>query len=79
MATSEAGASHFTQHLIETINKMVRTSRQMLNEIGREPNPEELAEKLGMPLERVHKLLEIAKRPIVLEEPTDDNGAARPC
>jgi RNA polymerase primary sigma factor len=48
-------------HMIETINKIVRTSRQMLNEIGREPTPEELAEKLGMPLEKVRKVLKIAK------------------
>jgi RNA polymerase primary sigma factor len=54
------------EHLIETINKLVRTSRQMLTEIGREPTPEELAERLAMPLERVRKVLEIAKRPISL-------------
>ena len=52
-------------HMIETINKIVRTSRQMLNEIGREPTPEELAEKLGMPLEKVRKVLKIAKEPLV--------------
>ena len=51
-------------HMIETINKLVRTSRQMLHEIGREPQPEELAEKLGMPLEKVRKVLKIAKEPI---------------
>lgn len=51
-------------HMIETINKLVRTSRQMLHEIGREPAPEELAEKLGMPLEKVRKVLKIAKEPI---------------
>src|SRR5262245_28372390 len=51
-------------HMIETINKIVRTSRQMLNEIGREPTPEELAEKLGMPLEKVRKVLKIAKEPL---------------
>jgi RNA polymerase primary sigma factor len=55
------------ERLIETINKLVRTSRQMLTEIGREPTPEELAERLAMPLERVRKVLEIAKRPISLE------------
>jgi RNA polymerase primary sigma factor len=55
------------EHLIETINELVRTSRQMLTEIGREPTPEELAERLAMPLERVRKVLEIAKRPISLE------------
>ena len=53
-------------HMIETINKIVRTSRQMLNEIGREPTPEELAEKLGMPLEKVRKVLKIAKEPLSL-------------
>ncbi len=56
-------------HMIETINKIVRTSRQMLNEIGREPTPEELAEKLGMPLEKVRKVLKIAKEPLSLETP----------
>src|ERR1700751_4842334 len=59
-------------HMIETINKIVRTSRQMLNEIGREPSPEELAEKLGMPLEKVRKVLKIAKEPISLETPIGD-------
>jgi len=56
-------------HMIETINKIVRTSRQMLHEIGREPTPEELAEKLQMPLEKVRKVLKIAKEPISLETP----------
>src|SRR6266705_2184190 len=56
-------------HMIETINKIVRTSRQMLHEIGREPTPEELAEKLGMPLEKVRKVLKIAQEPISLETP----------
>ena len=59
-------------HMIETINKIVRTSRQMLHEIGREPAPEELAEKLGMPLEKVRKVLKIAKEPISLETPIGD-------
>jgi RNA polymerase primary sigma factor len=59
-------------HMIETINKLVRTSRQMLHEIGREPQPEELAEKLGMPLEKVRKVLKIAKEPISLETPIGD-------
>jgi RNA polymerase primary sigma factor len=59
-------------HMIETINKIVRTSRQMLNEIGREPTPEELAEKLGMPLEKVRKVLKIAKEPLSLETPIGD-------
>ncbi len=59
-------------HMIETINKLVRTSRQMLHEIGREPQPEELAEKLHMPLEKVRKVLKIAKEPISLETPIGD-------
>src|SRR5215210_1119323 len=59
-------------HMIETINKIVRTSRQMLHEIGREPTPEELAEKLGMPLEKVRKVLKIAKEPLSLETPIGD-------
>ena len=59
-------------HMIETINKIVRTSRQMLHEIGREPTPEELAEKLGMQLEKVRKVLKIAKEPISLETPIGD-------
>ncbi len=59
-------------HMIETINKLVRTSRQMLHEIGREPTPEELAERLSMPLEKVRKVLKIAKEPISLETPIGD-------
>ncbi len=59
-------------HMIETINKIVRTSRQMMHEIGREPTPEELAEKLSMPLEKVRKVLKIAKEPISLETPIGD-------
>ncbi|MBZ0325147.1 MAG: RNA polymerase sigma factor RpoD, partial [Alphaproteobacteria bacterium] len=59
-------------HMIETINKLVRTSRQILHEIGREPTPEELAERLGMPLEKVRKVLKIAKEPISLETPIGD-------
>jgi RNA polymerase primary sigma factor len=59
-------------HMIETINKLVRTSRQMLHEFGREPTPEELAEKLSMPLEKVRKVLKIAKEPISLETPIGD-------
>ena len=62
------------EHMIETINRLVRTSRQMLTEIGREPTPEELAERLAMPLEKVRKLLNIAKQPITLEAPI---GGAR--
>ena len=59
-------------HMIETINKLVRTSRQMLHEIGREPTPEELSNKLSMPLEKVRKVLKIAKEPISLETPIGD-------
>tara|TARA_B110000261_G_C12996083_1_gene322275 strand:- start:18 stop:1001 length:984 start_codon:yes stop_codon:yes gene_type:complete len=59
-------------HMIETINKLVRTSRQMLHEIGREPTPEELSKKLSMPLEKVRKVLKIAKEPISLETPIGD-------
>ena len=59
-------------HMIETINKLVRTSRQMMHEIRREPTPEELAEKLGMPLEKIRKVLRIAKEPISLETPIGD-------
>jgi RNA polymerase primary sigma factor len=57
------------KHVIEAVNKVVRTSRQMLPQIGREPTPEELAEKLAMPLDKVHTVLAIAKRPIRLETP----------
>ena len=59
-------------HMIETINKLVRTSRQMMHEIGREPMPEELAERLMMPLEKVRKVLKVAKEPISLETPIGD-------
>jgi RNA polymerase primary sigma factor len=58
--------------MIETINKLVRTSRQMLHETGKEPTPEELSEKLAMPLEKVRKVLKIAKEPISLETPIGD-------
>ena len=61
-------------HMTEAINKIVRTSRQMLNEIGREPTPEELAEKLHMPLEKVRKTLKVAKEPLSLETPIGDEG-----
>jgi RNA polymerase primary sigma factor len=61
------------EHMIETINKLVRTSRQMLTEIGREPTGEELAEELSMPLEKVHKLLKIAKEPISLKTRTGND------
>ena len=59
-------------HMIETINKLVRASRQMLHEYGREPTPEELAHKLNMPLDKVRKVLKIAKEPISLETPIGD-------
>ena len=59
-------------NIIDTVNKVVRTSRQMLTELGREPTPEELAERLAMPLEQLRKVLEIAGRPIRLEEPLGD-------
>jgi RNA polymerase primary sigma factor len=61
-------------HMTEAINKIVRTSYQLLNEIGREPTPEELAEKLHMPLEKVRKTLKIAKEPLSLETPVGDEG-----
>lgn len=59
-------------HMIETINKLVRTSRQMMNEMGREPTPEEISEKLMMPLDKVRKVMKIAKEPISLETPIGD-------
>ncbi|MDR0753500.1 MAG: RNA polymerase sigma factor RpoD [Holosporaceae bacterium] len=59
-------------HMIETINKIVRSSRQILNEIGREPSPEELAERLHMPVDKIRKVLKIAKEPISLESPIGD-------
>src|SRR5262249_44667855 len=59
-------------HMIEVVNKIIRTSRKLLNEIGREPTPEELAEKLGMPLEKVRKVLKIVKEPLSLETPIGD-------
>ena len=65
-------------HMIETINKIVRTSRQILNEIGREPTPEELAAKLSMPLEKVRKVMKIAKEPISLETPDRRRGGQPP-
>jgi RNA polymerase primary sigma factor len=64
-------------HMIEAVNQIVRTSRQMLSEIGREPTPEDLAEKLGMPLEKVRKVLKIAKEPLSLETPIGDEGNSR--
>jgi RNA polymerase primary sigma factor len=70
MAQSEKLGNHTTRiptNIIETVNRVVRTSRRMLPEIGREPTPEELADRLGMPREKVEKVLEIARRPIRLE------------
>jgi RNA polymerase primary sigma factor len=64
-------------HMMEAIYKVVRTSRLMLNEIGREPTPEELAEKLGMPLEKVRKVLKIAKEPLSLETPIGEEEDSR--
>jgi RNA polymerase primary sigma factor len=64
-------------HMIEAINKLVRTSHQMLHEIGREPTPEELADKLAMPLEKVRRVLKIAKEPISLETPIGDEEESR--
>ena len=63
-----------SEHMIETINRLVRTSRQMLTEIGREPTLEELAEKLTMPREKVRKVLNIARQPITLEAPIGGTG-----
>ncbi len=63
-------------HMIETVGKIVRTSRQMFSEIGREPTPEELAQKLGMPLEKIRKTLKIAKEPLSLETPIGEEGDA---
>ena len=60
-------AEKIPAHLIETINKLVRVSRQLFLDLGREPTPEEIAEKVAMPVEKVQKLLEIANRPIVLK------------
>ncbi len=70
--TDQARTIRIPVHMIETINKLVRSSRQMLHEIGREPTPEELAVKLAMPLEKVRKVLKIAKEPISLETPIGD-------
>ena len=64
--------------VIETVNRVVRTSRQMVPEIGHEPSPEELAERLAMPLDKVHKVLAIAKRPIRLEAEIGDESSSAP-
>jgi len=77
MAQDEGPGDHTIRipaNIIETVNKVVRTSRRMLPEIGREPTPEELAEKLAMPLEKVHKVLAIARRPVRLETPIGDEN-----
>src|SRR5437016_12002329 len=74
MAVSEPRSMRIPERMIEAVNKLVRTSRQMLTEIGREPTPEELAEKLAMPLEKVRKLLDIAKQPITLAAPIGSAG-----
>jgi RNA polymerase primary sigma factor len=63
--------------MTEVINKMARSSRQMLSEIGREPTPEELAEKLHMPLEKVRRILKVAKEPLSMEMPIGDEGDSR--
>ncbi len=63
-------------HMIETINKIVRTSRQMLNEIGREPTPEEIAKKLSMPVDKIKKVMRIAKEPVSLETPVGDEDGS---
>ena len=75
MAEREGPGDHTGRvptHIIETVNKVVRTSRQMLPEIGRQPTPEELAEKLAMPLDKVHKVFAIAKQPIHLKTAIGD-------
>jgi RNA polymerase primary sigma factor len=64
-------------HMIEVVNKVIRTSRKMLNEIGREPTPEELAEKLGMPVEKVRKVLKLAREPLSIETPVGDEEDVR--
>jgi RNA polymerase primary sigma factor len=77
MAQPEGPGDHTIRipaNIIETVNGVMRTSRQMLPEIGREPTPEELAEKLAMPLEKVHKVLAIARRPVRLETPIGDEN-----
>jgi RNA polymerase primary sigma factor len=71
--TGEIVMADAKPNMIETIKKIVGTSRQMLHEIGREPTPEELAEKLGMPLERVRKVLKITKEPILLKTPDEED------
>ena len=75
MTQSEKPGAHTDRiptNIVEAVNKVVRTSRRMLPEIGREPTPEELADRLEMPREKVEKILEIANRPIRLESSTGD-------
>jgi RNA polymerase primary sigma factor len=69
MALAEPRPSQVPPHLIERINELVRTSQRMLIEIGREPSPDEVAERLAMPVEKVRRLLEIAKTPVKLGAP----------
>ena len=70
--TDQARTIRIPVHMIEVANKIIRTSRKMLNEIGREPTPEELAEKLGMPLERVRKAVKLTREPLSMETPVGD-------
>jgi RNA polymerase primary sigma factor len=75
--TDQARTIRIPVHMIEVANKIIRTSRKLLNEIGREPTPEELAEKLGMPLERVRRVLKLAKEPLSIETPVGDEEDGR--
>jgi RNA polymerase primary sigma factor len=75
--TDQARTIRIPVHMIEVANKIIRTSRKLLNEIGREPTPEELAEKLGMPLERVRTVLKLAKEPLSIETPVGDEEDGR--
>jgi RNA polymerase primary sigma factor len=75
--TDQARTIRIPVHMIEMANKIIRTSRKLLNEIGREPTPEELAEKLGMPLERVRRVLKLAKEPLSIETPVGDEEDGR--
>jgi RNA polymerase primary sigma factor len=81
MPRSEQLNDHTAQapvNIIDTVNKVVRTSRRMFTELGREPTPEELAERLAIPLEKLCKVLEFAKRPIRLETWTGGESAPHP-
>jgi RNA polymerase primary sigma factor len=75
--TDQARTIRIPVHMIEVANKIIRTSRKLLNEIGREPTPEELAQKLGMPLERVRTVLKLAKEPLSIETPIGDEEDGR--